>query len=58
MPLSSGTPNFPNSMKSSIKPWTTLLRYALITGVIVGGIGELAVLQGWRLRDWLARQGR
>lgn len=32
-----------------------LLRCALITWRLIGGLGELLVLQRWRLREWLLR---
>lgn len=38
-----------------MRPWTHLLRYAALAGALVGGLGELAVLQRWRMREWLLR---
>lgn len=35
-----------------------MLRRALVAGAIIGGLGELALLQGWRVREWLLRRPR
>lgn len=31
---------------------------ALVTGAVITGLAELALLQGWRVREWLLRQAR
>ena len=36
----------------------SLLRHALLAAVLLGGLAELLVLQGWRLRERLQRQPR
>lgn len=39
-------------------PLVRVLRYALVAGAIAGGLGELAKLQGWRLRALMVRKPR
>jgi hypothetical protein len=39
-------------------PLGRLLRYALVAGVLACGLGELARLQGWRLRARFRHAGR
>jgi hypothetical protein len=56
--LSSGHLKVERQMNTRTQPWTALLRCAAVTAVIVGGLGELAALQRWRLRDWLLRHSR
>lgn len=35
-----------------------LVRYAIVLGALAAGVGELALLQRWRLRGWLHRRPR
>ncbi len=37
------------------KPFTLVLRYVVVAGVLAAGLGELAKLQGWRLRSLLRK---
>jgi hypothetical protein len=38
-----------------VKAPNILLRPALLACVLAAGLGELTVLQHWRLREWLLR---
>ena len=35
-----------------------LLRRAVVAGALIAGVGELAALQRWRVREWLLRLHR
>lgn len=41
-----------------MRMWNVLGRGTLLAVALLGGIGEFALLQRWRLRDWLLRHAR